>query len=126
MSVVITNDGAIKVTGQTSMQMLSDLIGDMSIASIALTIFNFLTAGLTILLILVDNRRIYKTWKLAPSIRIPLGLSIAICVSHVVFILKAFIGLAVFRTFNPPSDEKLPCKILNELGFWGRYYPSHV
>ena len=98
---------------------ITQLFGGTSIASVTLTVFNFVTAGVAIALILLDNRRIHKTWKVAPSNRIPLAIAVAICLSHVFFMIKAFIGLAAFHTFNPPKSDKLACRIFNELGFWG-------
>jgi len=105
---------------------ITQLFGGTSIASISLTVFNFVTAGAAIALILFDNRRKHKTWKIAPSNRIPLALAVAICISHVFFMMKAFIGLAAFHTFDPPKDKKLPCRIFNELGFWGNIYISLI
>ena len=105
---------------------ITQLFGGTSIASISLTVFNFVTAGAAIALILFDNRRKHKTWKIAPSNRIPLALAVAICISHVFFMIKAFIGLAAFHTFDPPKDKKLACRIFNELGFWGNIYISLI
>ena len=115
----IPNDSASISPGFAS--NITQLFGGTSIASITLTVFNFVTAGAAVALILFDNRRIHKTWKVAPSNRIPLALAVAICISHVFFMIKAFIGLAAFHTFDPPKDKKLACRIFNELGFWGIY-----
>lgn len=97
---------------------IKDLFGATSIASIALTVLNFVVAVAAIILILIDNRTRHKTWKIAPSNRIPLGIATAISISHVFFIVKAFVGLASFHTFDPPEDKKFACRISNELGFW--------
>ena len=113
----IPNDSAPISPGFAS--NITQLFGGTSIASITLTVFNFVTAGAAVALILFDNRRIHKTWKVAPSNRIPLALAVAICISHVFFMIKAFIGLAAFHTFDPPKDKKLACRVFNELGFWG-------
>ena len=99
--------------------MIKNLFGGTSIASITLTVINFLAALAAIILILVDNRRVHKTWKIAPSLRIPLSLAVAICISHVFFMTKAFIGLGAFHMPNPPKNERVACQIFNELGFWG-------
>ena len=109
-SAPISPDFASKIT---------KLFGGTSIASITLTVFNFVAAAVAVALILLDNRRIHKTWKVAPSNRIPLALAVAICISHVFFMTKAFIGLVAFHTFNPPKTRKLACRVFNELGFWG-------
>ena len=124
MSVINTETGMFNVSG--SMPLTSDqvmditqLYGGTSIAAIALTVFNFFAAVLAIIFILVDNRRIYKSWKISPSNRIPLVLALAICISHVFFMMKAFIGLASFHTYDPPKNKQVPCDVSNQLGFWG-------
>jgi len=98
---------------------IQNLFGGTSIASIVLTVFNFVAALAAIILILFDNRRVHKAWKIAPSLRIPLSLAVAICISHVFFMTKAFIGLRALDTSSPPKSERLACQIFNELGFWG-------
>jgi hypothetical protein len=95
--------------------------GGTSIAVIALTVFNFFAAILGAIMIIVDNRARHKTWKIAPSKRIPLCLTITIAVSHLFFLLKAFNGLQAFQTYDPPENKKLACKVFNELGFWGMF-----
>lgn len=106
-------------SSQNFSTQIQELFGGTSIASIALTVFNFVAGLVVILLILFDNRRKHKTWKIAPSNRIPLAIAIAICISHVFLMSKAFIGLGAFHTFDPPPNEKLACRVFNELGFWG-------
>ena len=124
MSVINTETGMFNVSSSmplTSDQVkdITELYGGTSIAAIALTVFNFFAAVLAIIFILVDNRRIYKSWKISPSNRIPLVLAVAICISHVFFMMKAFIGLASFQTFDPPKNKEVPCDVSNQLGFWG-------
>jgi hypothetical protein len=99
--------------------IIQNLFGGTSIASIVLAVLNFIAALGTIILIFFDNRRNYKTWKPSPSNRIPLAIAVAIFVSHIFFMSKAFVGIAAFHTFDPPKDKRLACKILNEIGFWG-------
>ena len=98
---------------------VSDIFGSTSIAVIALTVVNFFAAFLSILLIVDDNHSAHKTWYITPSRRIPLALALAIMLSHLIFILKAFNGLTAFATSNPPKMKTLACRVLNELGFWG-------
>jgi hypothetical protein len=122
MSFSIT--GTVNVTGSkpASGDVFSDILelfGGTSIAVIALTVFNFFTAMLAAILITVDNRGRHKTWKIAPSKRIPLYLAVTITVAHLFFLLKAFNGIQAFQTFDPPKNKKLACKVFNELGFWG-------
>ena len=129
MSVIITETGMFNVSGSTPLtpeevKDIADLFGGTSIAAIALTVFNFFAAVLVIVFILADNRRIHSSWKIAPSNRIPLVLAVAICISHVFFMMKAFVGLVSFHTFDPPKSKQIPCKVSNELGFWGT--PSFV
>ena len=117
--------GNLNLTGTApltpdALSQLTDVFGTTSIAVIALTVFNFFTAILVMGLIVFDNRRKHKTWKVAPSFRIPLTLSIAIALGHLVFVVKAFNGLPVLQIADPPKSKKLACKVLNELGFWGR------
>jgi len=110
--------GSMPLTSD-QVQDITELYGGTSIAAIALTVFNFFAAVLAIILILVDNRRIHKSWKISPSNRIPLVLALAICISHVFFMMKAFIGLASFHTYDPPKNKQVPCDVSNQLGFWG-------
>ena len=122
MSVIITQTGTFNLSGETSitpdlLNDITDLFGGTSIAEDALTGFNCFTSILAIALILFDNRRRHKIWKIAPSNRIPLGLALVICISHIIFIMKEYIGLESFEDFNPPENERLACKVLNELGF---------
>ena len=100
---------------------LTDVFGTTSIAVIALTVFNFFTATLVMGLIIFDNRRKHKTWRLAPSYRIPMSLSIAIALGHLVFVIKAFNGLPIVQMADASKSKKLVCKVLNELGFWGKH-----
>lgn len=116
--------GNLNLTGTTpltpdAISQLTDIFGTTSIAVIALTVFNFFTAILSLGLIAFDNHRKHKTWKVAPSYRIPLSLSIAITLGHLVFIIKAFNGLPVVQMDDASKGKKLLCKVLNELGFWG-------
>lgn len=116
--------GNLNLTGTTPLtpdviSQLTDVFGTTSIAVIALTAFNFFTAILTLGLVVSDNRRKHKTWKVAPSYRIPLSLSIAIALGHLVFIIKAFNGLPIVQMDDASKDKKTWCKVLNELGFWG-------
>jgi len=124
MSVIITATGMFNVSGSMPLtpqeeKNITDLFGGTSIAAIALTVFNFFAAVLAIIFILTDNRRVYRRWKISPSNRIPLVLAAAICISHVFFMMKAFIGLASFQSFNPPKSKQVPCDVSNQLGFWG-------
>jgi hypothetical protein len=119
--------GNLNLTGTAPLtpdarSQLTDVFGTTSIAVIALTVFNFFTTILVMGLIVFDNRRKHKTWKVAPSFRIPLTLSIAIALGHLVFVVKAFNGLPVLQIADPPKSKKLACKVLNELGFWGRIF----
>jgi len=98
---------------------ISLLFGPEAITSIALTVLNFVVGLGVIALVLLDNRRIYKTWRVTRWNRVPLALATAICLSHAVFIVKSFLGLASFHRFNPPKDVKLVCQVFAELGFWG-------
>src|SRR5271170_5439199 len=124
MTVINTETGMFNVSGSMPLtpdqvKDIIDLYGGTSIAAIALTVFNFFAAILAIIFILGDNRRIYKSWKISPSNRIPLVLALAICISHVFFMMKAFIGLASFQTYDPPKNKQVPCDVSNQLGFWG-------
>ena len=124
MSVIATETGMFNVSGSTPLTPqqetdITDLFGGTSIAAIGLTVFNFFAAALAIIFILVDNRRTYKRWTIAPSNRIPLVLAAAICISHVFFMMKAFIGLASFQSYDPPKSKQIPCDVSNQLGFWG-------
>ena len=98
---------------------ISLLFGPEAITSIALTVLNFVVGLAVIALVLWDNRRIHKTWRVTPWNRVPLALATAICLSHAVFIVKSFLGLAAFHRFNPPKDVMLACRVFAELGFWG-------
>jgi hypothetical protein len=120
---MISQDGTFNLTGihvtPQLVQAITELFGGTSIAVIALTVFNFFSAVLATVLVAMDNRRFYKTWRVAPSNRVPLSLAIAIAISHLFFMLKAFNGLQSFQTFDPPPGRKLACSIFNETGFWG-------
>jgi hypothetical protein len=122
-SIQISPAGTFNLTGvhvtPALVQEVTELFGGTSIAAMALTVFNFFAAVLAAVLISVDNRRFHKSWKVAPSNRVPLSLAVAISVSHLFFMLKAFNGLQSFQTFDPPKGRKLACTIFNDTGFWG-------
>jgi hypothetical protein len=101
---------------------ISLLFGPEAITSIALTVINYVVGLGIIALVMVDNKRIYKTWRVVPSNRIPLALAAAICLSHAFFIIKSFLGLASFHDFDPPKDVRLACRVFGELGFWGTIF----
>lgn len=105
-----------------AIDQLIDIFGTTSIAVIALTVFNCFTALMAIGLIVYDNRQKHKTWKIAPSFRIPLSLSIAIALGHIVFVIKAFNGLPIIPMADLSKSKRLMCKVLNELGFWGTIF----
>jgi hypothetical protein len=105
-----------------TIDQLIDIFGTTSIAVIALTVFNCFTALMAIGLIVYDNKRKHKTWKVAPSFRIPLSLSIAIALGHIIFVIKAFNGLPIIPVADLSKSKELMCKVLNELGFWGRIF----
>jgi hypothetical protein len=98
---------------------ISVLFGPEAIFSIALTVLNYVVGLGVIALVLVDNKRVHKTWRVVPSNRTPLALAAAICLAHAFFIVKSFLGLASFHDFNPPKDVQLACRVFSELGFWG-------
>ena len=95
-SIHISTGGTFNLTGihvtPEIIQQVTELFAGSSIAAVALTVFNFFAAVLAAVLISVDNRRFHKSWKVAPSNRVPLSLAIAISISHLFFILKAFNG----------------------------------
>jgi len=104
---------------------IEELFRPVSIAAIILTIFNLGASIIAIVLMLVDNWRIYKTWRISPSIRIPLSLVVVIFISHCIFVLKAAIGLACGDMEIPMETAPPVCKAMEELGFWGLFI-SHA
>jgi hypothetical protein len=124
-TITITASGTFNLTGlhitPELVQQVNELFGGTSIAAISLTVFNFFAALLAAVLITVDNRRFHRSWKVAPSNRVPLSLAIAIAISHLFFMLKAFNGLQSFQTFDPPKGRELACRIFNETGYWGTF-----
>lgn len=124
MDVDITQTGMFNLSGETSipagqLAAIVDLFGATSIAEDALTAFNCFAATLAVFMILFDSRRRRGTWKIGLSSRIPLGLAAAISISHIIFIVKEFVGLNSFEDIDPPKDERLACGVLNEFGYWG-------
>src|SRR5579859_4663446 len=101
-------------------QDITAVFSATSLVVIGFTVINTLAAFLALVLIMVDNRRAHKTWRISPSNRIPLSLAVAITISHVLFVAKACNGLETFQTADPPKGRKLACKVFNELGFWGK------
>ena len=93
----------------------------VEIAAITLTTFNGVSAGLVLLMVLLDNYRHRKSWlRISYDRRVPFYLSIAILGSYIVFAVREFSQLG--SGIPTPGGAKGPspnCAALNESSWWG-------
>jgi len=124
----LTGNGTLS---ESTVTQINDQFTVPTTAILALTVVNLFAALLTAALVLGDNIRLNRTWKLDPSRRIPFSVALGIVLSHVAFILKDLNGLKWWDSLSHGnwtdlSSLQLPCMVYNQLGFWGTFSLVYV
>jgi hypothetical protein len=100
----------------------------VEIAAITLTIFNALTAGLTLFFTLRDNYHQQRSWwRLSWDRRLPVYLACSILVSNVVFVAREFLEMGAILPSTSGNSQAVTsqnCVAMNEISWWGIFLIS--
>jgi hypothetical protein len=101
------------------------LVHAVDLAAISLTAFNCIAACIVIVIVVIDSRRLQRSWLSLPlERRAPIYLAIAILLSHVIFITRESLEVGSFDNSeisdpgNPPLVSQ-QCTVLNQMSWWG-------
>jgi hypothetical protein len=106
----------------TSLLSYDGAIHALEIAAITLTVLNGVAAGLVLILALLDNYNIRKSWtNISYERRLPIYLASAILLGQVEFTVREILQMGsviplVSNDAGPPSQT---CIAVNEASWWG-------